>query len=576
MLNDLVQLHLGRVAIDKVMGYLEQLTAYDRYQASLGIEQVAAVVACAAEALGLADVSVQRFPADGTTRWWTFEGPRSWTPMTARLEVRGGGHALVIDHATQPMSIATYSAATPAAGLVAPLVDLAGDVNGAVALVRKAEFARSDLVADLVARGAFGFVTDGPCRGASGEHVGRIELGADTSLFAFSITARQREMLETWTRSGATAAVRIDVDRSAQMPVVTALLPGKRPGRELWLTSHLCHPRPGANDNASGAAALLGVAAALHGRELDTPVRFVWGPEFVGVAALLHKLGSDGLPAAVINLDMVGEDQAQGGGPLVVERSPAWCPSLLVPLAEYVTEQVFLHTSAHPGSWRSGPFLGYSDHALFSTSCDPAGRSPAVQFWHPDDPFNHSAADTLDKVAEVELRRATAAAAVLAEVLASERAWPRAAIVERFCEQETAAARIVAQTYARVDGGEWSRGFLDYTRRRNTAVRSLVSQRPSVPQRCSGRWPGPLNIRALLASLEPDSRHAVAELIRLDKRNYALLLYLAMHTVGGLGRDEVIRQTSFAWRAPLDAAVAHQLWAALLESEWVRDPDDNR
>ena len=609
MLRELVERYLRRVRMDEVMAHLARLTEHDRYQASLGIERAADLIASAAEGIGLADVTVERFAADGTQRWWTFQAPRAWTPTTARLEVRAAGRrVLAVDHAAQPFTIATYSAPTPPAGLIARVVSLRGDVGepdlaGAVVVIGAADFARPELLPWLAARGAVGFITDGPCRGPSGEHVGRIELDAEASLFGFSVTAGQRQVVEAAASAGAEAHVRVDIDRSASMPVVTGVLPGRGAPGEVWLTSHLCHPRPGANDNASGAAALLGVAAALAdrrteaARDLDRSIRFVWGPEFVGVAALIHQrygqhdghLGRDRRPVAVINLDMVGEDQALCGGPLVVERAPDWSPSVINPLAEHVVEEVFAQTRAHVGTWRPGPFLGYSDHALFATFCDPDWRSPAVQLWHPGDPFNHSAADSLDKVAEIEMRRATAAGAVLAEVLASDAsdandasdaAGSRAAllhVVQRWCDREGAAADAVAHRYHDVDGGAWSRRFLDHVREHGASVRALVDEGPAAwrrprwtdPRAFAGRWPGPFNYRALLADLSADSRADVVTLLRADKRNYALLTHLALLADGCGSRDEVIGEASLALRAPVDATAAGRLWSALLESAWI-------
>lgn len=592
MLSELVGRYLRGVRMDEVMAHLTRLTEHDRYQASLGIERAAELVAGAAEVIGLAGVTVERFPADGATRWWSFQAPRSWTPTTARLEIRAAGRCVVaVDHAAQPFTIATYSAPTPPAGLVARVAGVGGELAGAVVVIGAADFARPELLTALAERGAVGFVTDAPCRGPSGEHPGRIELDARTPLFGFSVTTAQRQAIEAAAAAGAEAHVRVDIDRSASMPVVTGVLPGRGAG-EVWLTSHLCHPRPGANDNASGAAALLGVAAALvdrrleTARDLDRSIRFVWGPEFVGVAALIHqrygRLGRDGRPVAVVNLDMVGEDPSQCGVPLVVERAPDWCPSMITPLAEHVIEQVFAQTSAHPGTWRPGPFLGYSDHALFANFSDPDWRSPAVQLWHPGDPFNHSAADSLDKVSAVELRRATAAGAVLAEVLASDDACSRPAleqVVQRWCDREERASGAVAQRHAEAGGGAWSRRLVDHVRGQGAALRALVDEGPAA-WRCppgpgrrvfAGRWPGPFNYRGLLAELSAAHRADVVALFLADKRNYAVLTHLAMLAEGCGSRDEVIDAASLALRFPVDEAAAGRLWSALLESAWIEE-----
>lgn len=578
MLSELVARYLRDVRIDDAMAHLARLTEHDRYQASLGIERGAELIASAADAIGLSDVTVERFPADGATRWWTFQAPRSWTPIAARLEIRAAGRCVVaVDHATQPFTIATYSAPARSIARVARLEE---DLGGAVAVIAPADFARPELLAALAARGAIGFVTDAPCRG---EHPGRIELDAQTPLFGFSVTAAQRRAIEAC--SGAEAHVCVEIDRSARMPVATGVLPGRGAG-EVWLTSHLCHPRPGANDNASGAAALLGVAAALVdrlriARELDHSIRFVWGPEFLGVAALLHErfeqLGRGGRPIAVINLDMVGEDPVQCGVPLVVERTPDWCPSIITPLAEHVVEEAFAQTRVHAGTWRPGPFYGFSDHALFANFTDPSWRSPAVQLWHPGDPFNHSAADSLDKVSAIELQRAVVAGAALAEVLASDGAAPLSPVVEAWCDREARAAAAVAARYE-IDHGAWARRLVEHVREQGAAMRALVDDgpaacRPHRPARgaFAGRWSGPFNYRGLLARLSAGDRDGVVALFVADKRNYAVLTHLAMLADGCGSRDEAIDRASLALRFPIEAAAADRLWSALLASGWLEE-----
>jgi len=107
MPSDLVSRLLRAVPIDDVMRSLARIAEHDRYQASHGIDDAASVVAQSARDLGLADVTVSRFPADGAARWWSFRAPVSWTPVVARLEVwAGGDRALQLDHALQPFSVA--------------------------------------------------------------------------------------------------------------------------------------------------------------------------------------------------------------------------------------------------------------------------------------------------------------------------------------------------------------------------------------------------------------------------------------------------------------------------------------
>src|SRR5581483_6437947 len=81
----------------------------------------------------------------------------------------------------------------------------------------------------------------------------------------------------------------------ASFDVVSATIAGTDPAAgEIVLTAHLCHERAGANDNASGSAALLAAARALEAAiaagELAPPrrtIRFLWLPEISGSQAWL-------------------------------------------------------------------------------------------------------------------------------------------------------------------------------------------------------------------------------------------------------------------------------------------------
>ncbi|MFH8337114.1 M28 family peptidase [Streptomyces sp. AM6-12] len=602
--DSLVRRLLRSVPIDAVMDHVEQVSAHDRYQASLGLERAAQLVAESAAAAGLADVGVRRYPADGEPQWWTFRAPVSWTPLDARLTVFAGpgpDTAVVFrtDHAEQPFAVATYSAATPEGGAVARLVPVRGNdpvgaaVAGAIAVVDRAAFVRGSLPAELTAAGALGLLTDAPWKGsAAAPYVGRIELPPDSALFGFSLTPERFRQASAAAQRGAVAHAEVTVDRTAAMPLVSGVLPGDDDAGEIWLTAHLCHPRPGSNDNASGVAALLGIADTLARlRRADArygvrrPIRFFWGAEFLGNAAVLHgrsQPGGGGLPQALINLDMVGEDQALCRSPFVVERPPETTPTLLAPLAEHVVEQVFTATADSPGTWQPSPFLGFSDHALYA---DPSVDRPAVQFCHPADRFNHSAGDSPDKVSAVEMTRSCVAGAALAHLLASDGPDPaaRSAVVERWCRTEQEAVARLARDSGGADDG-WSRGLMDHVARRAAALRALAAGAPAAEARLLAgpgpaaagppvrrNWPGPLNLRAMLGQLPVTTRTVLGGMIADDKHHLSVLFNLAIRADGARDRERIVTETSYGLRRPLDPATTDRLFDALLESGWLTE-----
>lgn len=598
MLDRLTSQAWEAVPLDATLVWLARVAMHDRYQASHGILSAAEVVAGAAREIGLVDVTLHRFAADGDAAFWTFQSPVSWTPTRARLEVPlDAGRTLVLDHAQQPFLVATYSAATPRGGVTAPLVRPGTrDLRGAIVLLDADAYADGGLLHSLAGRGALGFVTDAPCRrhpdGA--QFSGRVELDSSTTLFGFSVTTDQWRAIAVAAAAGALAHATVEIDRSAPMPAVSAVLPGHDPGSkdaaEMWLTAHLCHPRPGANDNASGVAALLGCAAALCGLERRggawarrrRPIRFVWAPEFVGTAAVLHTLAKPdaarGWPHAVLNMDMVGEDQALCECPFVVERSPQTLATALVPLAERIVAQVFRQTATHAGRWRAVPFLGYSDHALFA---GPRLASPALQFTHWPDRFNHSAADTLDKVSPIEMGRSITAAVVLAQCVADDGQSLGAelpAIVRDWCAaEETAANRVAMAPPAGTHAG-WVSKLSRHVRAHNDRLLNTLGGRiapssaePGTANGMLACWSGPLNLRAMMAALPHAQRAALAERVRADKSTLALLANFAVRADGSASCDSIAAQTSFALQRWVDPALARELFAALIDSGWIAE-----
>ncbi|MFI7537280.1 DUF4910 domain-containing protein [Streptosporangium sp. NPDC049376] len=570
---------LGSMPTDEVIGVLERVSGHDRFQASDGLRAAAGLVAEAAEAAGLTSVGITDHPADGTARWWSFAAPMSWTPTRARADiVVAGATVLSLDQERDPFAVATYSAAT-AGPTEAPLVRPADVRPGAVVVVDRETYADGSLLPDLTDAGALGFVTDAPTRtGPDGvAYRGRIELGLHSGLLAFSLTPGEFAEARRAASAGGRCRVDVAVTRDASMPVVEGLLPGDDRLDEVWITAHLCHPRPSANDNASGVAALLGVATVLGRlprRSGARPIRFLWGPEFVGTAATLHdRLGPGRTgrpPHALVNLDMVGEDQDLCAAPFVVERPPDLRPSLFGPLAEHVVDRVFAATAEEPGDWSASPFLGFSDHALLA---DPGIARPAVQLCHPADRFNHSAGDTLDKVSPVEMRRSVTVAAVLTALAADGGPgpveWREIVAAWRGRELDTVAEVACA------GGGEFGSGLRAYTARRIAAVESLLD-RPGTPAAPSAaprfaarRWEGPLNLRAMTEHLGADTRAELNGLVSQDKSTLSVLFHLAIRADGRRTPEQMIAETSYELRRPVPQELGRRLLAALQESGWI-------
>ena len=288
-LQELVRQVYARFPLHQAMEDLAELTRYDRYQASEEIEAAADRVAEAAQRYGVQDVKIRRLPADGERHWWTFRAPTSWTPTSATLEVcRGSGTRTVASYPQQDFCLAVHSAPTLADGMVAPLVEMTprdGELRGKIVVLAPSGEPLSAAIRRLEQAGALGFVAaaGNVPAGSAGPLIGRIELPGHSRVFGFSVDRAVLEELRHAAACGAQARARVEVRHRAATPLVDGRLPGAG-SEEILLTAHLCHQRPGANDNASGVAASLGLAQVLSdlGRLGGSSawrrgVRFVWG-----------------------------------------------------------------------------------------------------------------------------------------------------------------------------------------------------------------------------------------------------------------------------------------------------------
>jgi hypothetical protein len=617
----------GELSAAEALEHIGELGALDRYQASRGIERAADRVAALAEAAGLRGVAVHRFPADGQRRWWTFRAPRSWTPTAAELVVvhPGGRRCRVTSYPDTPCSLAIHSAPTPGEAWTGELRELRetspdASLRGCLAVLSSP--ARLDkAIARAERLGAAGFIAAvAPGDGEAASRVGRIELDPESRVFGFSVSGSGMSELLAAAREGCRARAVVEVQRTAAMPIVEGCLPGDG-ADEILLVAHLCHPRPGANDNLSGVAALLGIAKALHrlSRRTGFPhrgagIRFLWGPEFVGTAAYLHDLVGSGarpMPRWVLNLDMVGEDQALCGGPLIVERSPDHLPSLLDAVVERCVELLPQRHRSYSGAvpadtwaWRSTPFVGASDHALFA---DRSIARPALMLGHWPDVFNHSSEDRIDKVDAEELRRAATvagSAALLLTVPGFGLAAQAEGLVARWGARrllevardgaEAAAARPgfldpwsreelhgllrhtadVATQAVKAAGGE-SRRVGRWLRRQASEHACLLDAPPAGRAACGPllrrRWPGPFNLRALGEDAGPAGAAWLGDCLATDRGAYGLLVALALAVDGRSDRLAVIRRAAYAARLPIELQSAQAFFDLLERAGWTTE-----
>ena len=454
MFYDLMKAVRSEASGDLALESVRALVLFHRIQASPGLDQAAEWLATHLSAIGLRP-EIERVPGDGRTRFLGHLMPQGWECTHATASLHGaGGQTALCDAALVPLSVVQRSAHTRGRW---PLVWVEGgseerdyanvEVRGRVILTEGDVHRVHQL--GVLERGAQGLLAFGrrlapPVRTAEDE----LDAINYTSFWwgeheprgwGFVVSPRVGRELRASLAAGEALELEAEIESRAfdtTIPLVSALLPGDGTlGDEILVLSHLCHPQPSANDNASGVAANLETARTLKalrdsGAFPAGPrgIRFLWMPEFTGTYAWLDRRiqakGSAGVSAA-LNLDMVGEDQEQCGSTLLIERPPHFMGSFAETLLARIRETApdWVESFSGPGHFSmmrmaQVPYSGGSDHVVLM---DPGIGAPSPMLIQWPDRYYHSSHDTPDRCSPASLALAARCAATWAGFLAGAR-----------------------------------------------------------------------------------------------------------------------------------------------------------
>lgn len=454
--------------------HVAEIIRYHRIQASPGFRQAAAYCHQVLAAGGL-QVQTLRFPGDGKTFYWTCLMPQEWEVTAAELWLipPEGPRRKLADFRECKISLIQRSDPTPPEGLEAQVIALDDgteeehyqglDVTGKIVLTNSSDLARLRELA-VERHGAIGILYDGmmetpPVRTRldvpdARQYLSFWPTGQETKpCFGFVLSPRLGDELRQLLKKEPNKPVKVWARVEARfipdghIEVVSALIPGQTDD-EVLVIAHLCHPQPSANDNASGAGAVLEVAQTLQRLivqgKLAPPrrgIRFLLVPEMTGTYAYLATHPEHlGKMLAAINLDMVGQDQDLCGSVFLLEELPHAMPSFVNDLAARIREELTNEAKTWGGAGgyalfrhAIAPFSGGSDHYILS---DPTVGVPCPMIIQWPDRFYHTSQDTLDKVDPASLYRAGVLAATYAYFLANahtqEATWLGREMLTRF------------------------------------------------------------------------------------------------------------------------------------------------
>lgn len=276
---------------------------------------------------------------------------------------------------------------------------------------------------------------------------GHLDTFSDIKTFGFMVSLKQARSFQERLFSGEEVVLHAKVEatqHNANYDILTAIIKGSDETlnqEEIAFTCHLDHPRPGANDNASGCVAILEVARTLKKLidegTIDRPkrtIRFIWSPEIEGTTALLNYKPELAKQIKFnIHMDMVG------GGPQTkalfhVSRSPMSLPNFFNDIGEAFGHYLNLTTndyasgnavdipmvSKEGGKEALQAVLGnFHMGSDFEVFAEGSFRIPAIYLHDWPDRYIHTNYDTAANIDPTKLKRSSFIGAASAMVMAN-------------------------------------------------------------------------------------------------------------------------------------------------------------
>lgn len=353
---------------------LDTITLKHRMRASDQFAEATSHILQMLESYGLDDVERLTYPADSKTMFGTQKSRPVWDVRFAELwelaEVNGESvrRRRLGDWSSVPLSLAQDSLSGEATTTLVDIGAGTSDADYAGKNVRGKLVLTSSQPESVVERavgelGAAGIISYAPNQRSAWwkeddrlVRWGHLDSFPKTKSFGFMISLGEARKLQQRLERGEEIVLHAEVDASHQngeYGFATAAIRGTdKAGEEIHFTCHLDHPRPGANDNASGCVSILETARALNNlvKEGILPrpsrtIRFLWPAEIEGSIIYLSQHEDTSRIKANIHMDMVG------GGPITksifrISGGPISVPSFISDLGHEVGHFVNEQTEA--------------------------------------------------------------------------------------------------------------------------------------------------------------------------------------------------------------------------------------
>lgn len=405
-----------------VLHYIAEISQFHRIQGSKELVEAAEYIKEELRIWGI-NAGILEEVYDGERQYLTLRSPIAWDLIHGEVEIEGRKYTT----AATPLTVMAHSPGGEAEGDV---IYISSDeewkkARGKIVLVDRKW---KEAYEKANKNGAVGFIAFREGTGKAFPYIGLFLTKDDlkwAGIPAVTLSEEEAKKIIGKLRSGEKVKARIKVDAEIRerqiLPILYAEI-GKQPF--VLFTAHLCHPKPGANDNASGSAMLMELAKILKGIYDDSfrfGFAFLWIPEHFGTQAFIEKYADLSKYYTVINLDMVGGSEDRAGSTIMVIRTPLSRFSIVSGLLEY-----FINAANSGGEGlgaeqlpalrvKSYPYSMGSDHDIFNFF----GIPSVMPITWPDR-FYHSSEDSIEKLSKTGLD--VIGKAVLATALALAKA----------------------------------------------------------------------------------------------------------------------------------------------------------
>ena len=338
---------------------LRDITKYHRIQGSSGLEEAVKYTASFLSSLGL-EVKFIEIPSSSVKGFTST--PVSWNARRGLIEFKKNSEIIIrYSYEDNPTLISAHSPRGSGCGKLKLCKDV-HDCSGDVVLVEAPAYLAYRLISAnlIILYDSSRYPEAVPYTGIflqSGEikETSVVNIPYNTALKLISMLSKGIEIEVCW-----------DIDTEYSTSPLHGVLAynGSEPG--VLYMSHICHPKPGAHDNASGVVANIIVAKIINSIDDKMPHAHLFIPEYTGTVFADSYL--PWIPRGVVNLDMVGSKQWITNSTLNIIMPPLFVKSIITPYTYLASKLVLDEASSFGGfklpaiKYSISPYTAGSDH----------------------------------------------------------------------------------------------------------------------------------------------------------------------------------------------------------------------